>query len=303
MGLRVRSFVLASIAAGSLACSLLVDTGGLSGGGGGEGTGEGGVPEASGEGGVPPGTPPGTPPTPPGVPPAGDGGSDADAAPLDYKGNVLLDGPVAYYRLQDTSGTVVHDEMGAHDGTYKGPYQLGQAGLATGMTSVRFSNYARFDADSVAKLPAGTFASYTIEAFVSSEVPAGVSGFVWTFENAAGTGGPGLWIDDATRAVRVNAKGAVYSSTKVFADTTWHHVVMTYESGLGTVYIDGAQDGTWAVTTPGPDRTTFIVGVTEVAGDGGPGLNDPFTGRIAEVAIYAKALSAARVAAHYAARP
>lgn len=45
-----------------------------------------------------------------------------------YSDAVLSDTPVAYWRLNETSGTVANDEAGTYDGTYEGTPVLGDAG-------------------------------------------------------------------------------------------------------------------------------------------------------------------------------
>jgi hypothetical protein len=275
---------------------LLVDTSGLSSTDATEGgAGESGV-DANGDAFVPP------------IPPSSDGGdagSDADAA-LTYSETVLADGPIAYYRFREVAGagvTTAKDETGTHPGTYVATVQLGLAGPTAAMTSVRFTGGGHMSADSVAKLPAGSFASYTIELWVASEVPAGTSSSVLAFDNPAGGGGPNVFVDDATAKIRFANHGSTVDST-VALGSPFHHVVLTSPGGASMVniYVDGAFDVSGANAFPAPDRGTFTIGTTFGAADGGGVYGNSFLGRIAEVAIYAKALTPAQIASHYAAR-
>ena len=63
----------------------------------------------------PPLPPPPTPPPPPGP-------------PGPYRGTVLSDSPVAYWRLGESSGTTAADELGAAPGTYKQGVTFGAVG-------------------------------------------------------------------------------------------------------------------------------------------------------------------------------
>ena len=62
------------------------------------------------------------------------GNSSDDAPAVDaiatdsYSAAVLADHPSGYWRLDDGVGTIAHDEVGTHDGTYVGACELGVAG-------------------------------------------------------------------------------------------------------------------------------------------------------------------------------
>jgi hypothetical protein len=226
----------------------------------------------------------------------------ADAPVATYRDVVLADGPIAYYRLAETAGSVAKDETGNHPGTYAGSVDYNQPGPAASVPSVRFNGSARVTASSVATLPVGTFASYTLEAFVAVEVQ-GASTFFLNFAAAGGGGGPSLWVDDTTQKFRYSRAGVI-DSTKTIG-TTWHHFAVTATGSTVSLYVDGAFDVSGAMGTIAPDRGTFTIGNTFNAGvDGGaPSYGTAFQGRLCEVAVYGKVLSAAQIAAHYAARP
>jgi hypothetical protein len=296
---RLRRFAFVCLAAGTaVSCGLLVDTSGLSGGadpaadgatpvdGASADTGNDAAQTRDGSTGVDSGT-----------------GAKTDASAPTYRDVVLADGPIAYYRLAEASGSVAKDETGNHDGTYGGNVDYNQPGPAASVPSVRFNGSARVAASSVATLPVGTFASYTLEAFVASEVPAGTSSFFINFAAVGGGGGPSLWIDDATHTFRYS-RSSVIDCTKTIG-TTWHHFAVTANGGTVSLYVDGAFDVSGAMSNITPDRGAFTIGNTFAAGvDGGaPYYGSAFQGRLAEVAIYGKALTAAQIAAHYAARP
>ena len=297
-GLRRFAFVCLA-AATAVSCGLLVDTSGLSDGSDSAADGATGVDGATPVDGATDVAQTGDGST--GVDAAADAKADADAAPPTYRDVVLADGPIAYYRLAETSGTFAKDETGNHNGTYSGSVDYNQPGPAASVPSVRFKGSAHVAANSVAMLPVGTFASYTLEAFVASEVPAGTSSFFLNFAVASGGGGPSLWIDDATRKFRYS-NGSVIDSTKTLG-ATWHHFAVTASGTTVSLYVDGAFDVSGTMSDISPDRGAFTIGTNTSAGDGGIAYNSAFLGRLCEVAIYGKALSATQIAAHYAARP
>jgi hypothetical protein len=84
---------------------------------------------------------------------------------------------------------------------------------------------------------------------------------------------------------------ADHLSATPLAYDTWHHVAIVITGGAGVFYVNGVADGVFAAFPSGfaPDRI----------GDDTAG--NTFKGYLDEVALYAAALSAERVAAHYAA--
>src|SRR5262249_7070412 len=105
----------------STSCALIVSTVGLTGGvrddgdggggDGGDGAGGGGVDGPAGSSGE-----------------AGSGSSSGGDVGA-YAATVLADTPMAYWRFEETSGTVAHDEMKVHDATYVAA-NLGAPGIA-----------------------------------------------------------------------------------------------------------------------------------------------------------------------------
>jgi hypothetical protein len=81
-------------------------------------------------------------------------------------------------------------------------------------------------------------------------------------------------------------------------DDTWHHVVVTFQSGVvngTTFYVDGVSAGTTTMTTvAGHDSEPVRVGTNE-----GAPATQAFAGTIDEVAIYGRILSADEVLTRY----
>ena len=71
------------------------------------------------------------------------------------------------------------------------------------------------------------------------------------------------------------------------------HVAYVFNAGTLTVYFDGASLVTWNIGLGAGMGRPFQIGAS------GPANQEPFPGRIDEVAIYSDALSAAAIAAHY----
>ena len=233
-----------------------------------------------------------------------DVGIAADAASaVDYRALVLADDPVAYYRLADTAGAPAKDETGRFDGITVGNLVYGQPGPFGGESkSTRFAK-GLIMADSLARSHA--WPAMTIEAWASSEVPAGNDGFIATF--AEGTGGDlvSLFHDGPTRGYAMTLDDAArIVSAPAVTDGEWHHVAVTIGGGQVNLYVDGVVRASGAGTLPAfAGDGYFVIGADYDSVDGAPLPNEYFAGRLAELALYDRVLPAERIAAHSAARP
>jgi hypothetical protein len=215
---------------------------------------------------------------------------------------VAADAPAGYWRLGEASGTVAADAVGANPGSYLGGVTLGALGALAGDADTA----ARFDgidnrvsmgdpSDGSLDFAAGDF---TFEAWAKTTLNG---------ERAIGSkraSGP-YWqltvTDDPghTGEIRVNVSAGssreVYGPPVRVDDGAWHHVVAVFDRDAGiTVYVDGVGElragaFTGSIDNAGP----FLVGKSTGYGY--------FGGDIDEVAVYATALSAARVQAHFSA--
>ena len=224
-----------------------------------------------------------------------------------YGAEVLADEPLAYWRLSDFGGGTAVDQTGMYPGTYNGAVQFGMPGPLRGGTSksVAFSGDARMNADALAKLPAATWQALTIEVWfltADTDVAASIIGFF----HVNGGNAPRLYRAEPSDFIRyLDVSGAMLFSTTQPAANVWYHVAVTIDAAnLATVYVNGAPESTMEMITDRPmGNGFFALGVDyDPLADGGVAINDFWNGRLAEAAVYARALPAERIAAHYAAR-
>jgi hypothetical protein len=213
-----------------------------------------------------------------------------------YFREVIADAPAAYYRFEETSGTLAADSSGSdRDGQYIGAVGLGAEGAVVGGSSVSladgsyvvlgdefdFVDHAPFtfelwirvsdqlddEVSLLAKLStAGTFQGYTITV-TDRPAPFSVALERW---NADLPGRP--------------------VAMEILAPGEFHHVVIAYEAERGVIYLDGLQ---------------VVADVSHAAmmnTDISLRLGERFIGEIDELAIYDRVLSADRVEAHFDAR-
>jgi len=229
-------------------------------------------------------------------------------APLkSYRDEVLADTPIAYWRLGDAAGSTVADSSGhGLSLTVNAPLSFGQPG-------------ALFcDTDKAMKFANADGGWLGHPRTTALEPPTAMSFELWMMQ----TGAPSdyekpLWYGDASKLpwgswglqrdatspgkfaflVATNGTTNWLTTLGIKNKDTWYHVVATYDGTAQRVYVNGVLD----VQNPATGAITYPADAFGAAVGGCYGACSVFTGSIDEVAVYDKALTAARVAAHYAA--
>lgn len=206
-----------------------------------------------------------------------------------YSDEVLADTPLAYWQLEEASGTVLVDSSGnGRNGTWTGTPVFGATGMVDGEgTSVQFSG------DDYATVPNGAWfpkSAFTYE-FVVNRDALTTYGYFYllsqqgvfdTFVNG-----------DLTAQLSI---GSSYVYGGSWADSVNTHVAFTYDGATMAIYLGGTQVATQAKTGALPASTNpILVGAKTADAPGN------FKGRMQKVAVYGTALSAARISAHAAA--
>ncbi|MFT5522499.1 MAG: autotransporter-associated beta strand protein [Pirellulaceae bacterium] len=219
-----------------------------------------------------------------------------DRIVLSYAATVLADSPVAYWQLDESTGTNADDtSAGNMDGTYAGGFTLG-----TAAATPQLGTAATFDGSSGRVNTAVSLSGlqqYTIELWANPAAALGNrtglvgqnDAFEFGFSNSTNIQ---MWNQGA---------GAIDVGYDTGANTgQWVHIVAV---GTGTeqrIYIDGAIAGTRSHGALGGNG----YGVSgELVNIGGDGIFDAtgnwFKGAIDDVAIYSTALSGAQIQSHY----
>jgi concanavalin A-like lectin/glucanase superfamily protein len=236
----------------------------------------------------------------------------------DYPTTILADSPVAYWRGEETSGTQASDSSGnAKHGTYQGNPSLGQSGVILDGLVPSLDG-----TDDGAHVPPALTISatnpFTIEAWVQTtdtdgpviahrnnseargllSLHIGYNGC--NFPSNAGTGKPSLFIRNLGDSTDCRH---IMTSPVAVNDGQPHHIVATRDSSRQwKLYVDSVERGSMTDTVSdagaldlsaiGIERKWIQVGYSTPA-------RRYLAGKIDEVAIYAMALSLARVQAHY----
>lgn len=226
----------------------------------------------------------------------------------DYTAQVLADSPIAWWRMDETSGTVLADAAGSHPLNIvgSGTPTFGVAPITAKMpgTAIHYPGtlYA-VDSGSTAWLDAMSTGSFSIEFLMRTTnqncviahhgVNSGGSTQVFTIFNSGNS-----LLFNWTESTGSN-RGQFWNGPVPFvADNSWHHYVVTFNAPtfVTTFYTDGKQTGsfTGAGLLKPNSGTPFTLGAVWA-----PGYGSIYSGDLDEFAIYPDALTADRVLSHY----
>ncbi|WP_439627187.1 LamG-like jellyroll fold domain-containing protein [Gemmata sp.] len=226
-----------------------------------------------------------------------------DAAADAYAKRVLADKPVAYWRLGDLTPARAADLAGKFPGEYEPGVVFGLAGPVArpfdGQAPV--NRAAHFAGGRVlAKLPP-LGDTYTVEAWFWNGFPAEVRSVTGVVFSLADGDGAGDALELAGKkggpdrvAFSTSLKGAGVQSAKTAVPyRTWAHAALTREGNRVRVYLNGQLEIDAKLPREAkPDR--IVIG-------GRPDKGVGFEGRVAEVAVYDRVLTAEDLAARLAA--
>jgi hypothetical protein len=227
-----------------------------------------------------------------------------------YAASVVAANPLAYWPLDETSGTTAHDVSGnSNDATYTGGFTLAQNGVLPGEKSVLLDGLSGQILASVATFDdqtefQGTMQSYSLEAWIKPTTidsdyrgimgneldgDAGKEGYIMYLQQDAGIGFDRYH----------NGSSTPLHASGTFAENSWYHVVGVYDydttSSKGTmyIYVNGTQAASSGTTEDIIGGCTFSVGSTHCGTEGF------FQGYMQNVAVYASALDMPCIEAHH----
>ncbi len=217
------------------------------------------------------------------------GGSSA------YSNAVMGDGPVGYWRLGEKSGTTATDTSGGDNGTYKNGALLGQPSLLAGDSA---NTAVRFDGtNDLVAIPSSSALSPATKVSVEAWIKPNALPTTGNFASVASKpesysiqfNGPRLEFT----IMQSKARRRLQAPAGAIVTGQAYHVVGTYDGTTQRLYVNGAEVASAALTGAITTNTNALD-----IGSWNEGAED-FNGTIDEVAVYAGALSAARVGAHY----
>ncbi|MEA2508346.1 MAG: hypothetical protein QOG21_428 [Actinomycetota bacterium] len=223
-------------------------------------------------------------------------------AGMNYKSVVTNTGPLAYYRVDESSGTTAKTVAGGFSGTYIGSPALSQTGLVhDGDMAVKFDGVNdAINANSVANHTG--WPGMTMEAWVevTRSAPSNEE-HIMNFSTSSGGHAPGLFHDSPTNKIKfaVGSSTSFAISNNGISSGTHLFVGTVGTDNVSRLYVDGVlQNQKGKITVRPQPGWLFIIGADH---DFGPVTTSFWKGRIDEPAVYTYALSSSQVAAQWAA--
>lgn len=210
-----------------------------------------------------------------------------------YLAAVLADAPRHYWRCADAGGLMLQDigatpfPLAGVNGCRAG--QLGYSGpnLQGGSVLVAADTYWQ----TVNILPANN--RFTVEFFFWALGPYGSANQY--FMGFSGDVLGSVWVAlDANGAVQTAYNGAGGSEATTNRQGAWHHCAVSYDGATLRLYIDGTQQVTFAIASAASVTVPFYLGRRGGAGN-------IYVGFLSEMAWFDVALTAGRIATHFAA--
>ncbi|MFH1705849.1 MAG: LamG-like jellyroll fold domain-containing protein, partial [Patescibacteria group bacterium] len=204
----------------------------------------------------------------------------------------------SYWPQDETSGTIVNDLIGSHNGTTTASIVDGKSGKARNFvsdawntnTKIQFPSFsANFD----------TGAGFTVEAWIKKDSSTAghehrVIGNRYVYSDANGwqlTFNSFEKIDFSVQSAGVPSTNL--RSTYDLDTNTWYHIAGVYDKGTLKLYINGELNNTVSGAGYSPSNRELTIG-------GQPDSpNYGFDGLIDEVRIYSSALSAETIQQHF----
>lgn len=224
---------------------------------------------------------------------------------VDYYAIVLADSPIHYWPLDETSGTVATDLVGARDGTYSGGVTLGATGLVAGSTAVEFDGVdgtvelgSTTTADDISGIPTDAL---TWEFWLRRDAVANIQRLVNRASNGNTLGGYSIGVYTSGE-IWVNVDSGTDAGINIpvnLALATTYHLAVTIDNSGATaaiaVYVDGALADTGNCSRDLGEATV------DMFLSGGPGSNTDWDGALQHIAVYDYVLSPTQIADHHAA--
>jgi len=218
-----------------------------------------------------------------------------------YEQTILADGPTAYYRFDESSGTTANDSSGnGYSGTYAGSgviYDQPGALIGDADTAVLLDGAAGEMTCPVGVNTAG-WSAFAIEVWVKlTTIPSSKAVIA---DNDTGISNKGFALYFAASAASLNlsigngSSHATATYTFAFSAGIWYHLLGTWDGTTITLYVNGASVATAAKSgSMGTPGYNLVFGYNIVSGGG------YLPATLDEAAIYNAVVSAARVLAHY----
>lgn len=225
--------------------------------------------------------------------------SEKDAGGSKYAAAVLLDNPIGYWRLDETSGTVAKDiSGGGHDGRYAAGVGLGGTGAIAGDGAAISITTAPGTEGAVTMGTDSRFAftgtvSFSIELWVKTSTNDDAYRGVLRRSRTGPREGYSIWLHTGKVGFERTANDENVALELAIPTDTFVYVVATYDVDWARLYINGELGKSTPMKTPIIDT-----GEPLTIGSGSKAA-EFFPGSIDEIALYDKTLTKDQIKAHF----
>src|SRR5215468_8331778 len=183
-----------------------------------------------------------------------------------YSDQVIADGAIAYWRLNETSGTTAVDSIGGFNGTISGGVTLGQPGaLVDGDKAMTFDgSTGRINCGTSSTL--GFTTAFSAEFWIAfTDLGGGLHAVLGKLDDSLANGW--AFFRHASGVMQFFASNAGATNwnfthpTPIMNDGLWHHVVGWWNGTTAKIFIDGIERQQVATTgAPSIASTPFNIG-------------------------------------------
>lgn len=227
------------------------------------------------------------------------------AAASAYRSAIRASGATHFWRLDETTGTKLYDDVGDAPGTLLG-LTLGAGGALLNDSDAAVTSPGGSNPRMTTTDPAAAANAASVEAWIKTTSTRG-GRVIGHGSSSTGTSTSGmtdrvLYLDASGRvnfAINDGAYRTVFSRSSV-NDGQWHHLVGTVGSAGMELYVDGVRVGREQnYTTPKTYDGYWRIGADQTGGFANRPSDAGLAGSIDDVAVYDKALSKGDIQAHY----
>ncbi len=204
---------------------------------------------------------------------------------------------INYWQLNETTGTAAADSKGSSGLTYSGGFTLNQAGPA-GVNDVGVAFNGTTGVASRAAAPGTQSSPFSIEGWIKTATSTHLGAWFNAFNGSANN--VSLYANTPSLLGMSIGTGSAWlaltTMTYTYADSNWHHIVVTAEATASKIYLDGVLilNTTYASNTPQLWTTSVPIQIGAYVGG-----SQFWSGSICQVAVYNSALNLGQIRAHY----
>jgi len=216
------------------------------------------------------------------------------SGPSTYYGLIISDGPLAYWRMNEASGTNLVDSSGNGYDIFltDSTITYGVSGALTTEPDDAM-DFSTSKGSLIGTPNAFIPSNFSFELWMNADSAAIYNTLMMKSDSGAWAAGWGFYYDGSNWTFFLGPYLTYNISAVGLSLNTWYHIVGTYDGTTMRLYVDGSEvDSDTATLTWGAGNLLLATS----------GLSGYFDGTLDEVAFYDYKLTAGQVAAHYAAR-